>query len=73
MTYTWRATQYGTTWYHSHFSLQAWEGVLGGIIINGPATSNYDEDKGVLFLNDWSMFSARFLDRKRHHILTFTL
>lgn len=53
ITYTWRATQYGSTWYHSHFALQAWEGVFGGIIINGPATANYDEDLGMLFLNDW--------------------
>lgn len=53
ITYTWRATQYGSTWYHSHFALQAWEGVFGGIVINGPATANYDEDLGVLFLNDW--------------------
>ncbi|KAF6787311.1 multicopper oxidase [Colletotrichum sojae] len=52
-TYTWRATQYGSTWYHSHFALQAWQGIFGGIIINGPATSNYDEDLGMLFLNDW--------------------
>ncbi|CZR70195.1 related to laccase precursor [Phialocephala subalpina] len=64
ITYTWRATQYGHTWYHSHFALQAWEGVLGGIIINGPATSNYDEDLGVLFLNDWNheTFSALYYD-----------
>ncbi|KAH7355718.1 multicopper oxidase [Pyrenochaeta sp. MPI-SDFR-AT-0127] len=53
LTYTWRATQYGSTWYHSHFALQAWQGILGGIIINGPATANYDEDLGMLFLNDW--------------------
>ncbi|KAI8964489.1 putative multicopper oxidase [Daldinia sp. FL1419] len=53
-TYTWRATQYGTTWYHSHFALQAWEGVAGAIIINGPATANYDEDVGTIFLSDWS-------------------
>ncbi|RFU23841.1 hypothetical protein B7463_g12498, partial [Scytalidium lignicola] len=58
ITYTWRATQYGSSWYHSHFALQAWEGVLGGIIINGPATANYDEDAGVLFLNDWSHQTA---------------
>ena len=58
ITYTWRATQYGSTWYHSHFSLQAWDGVLGGIIINGPATSDYDEDLGVLFLNDWTHDTA---------------
>ncbi|OOQ81990.1 putative multicopper oxidase protein [Penicillium brasilianum] len=32
----------------------AWEGVFGGIVINGPATENYDVDKGSLFLNDWS-------------------
>ncbi|KAI1473144.1 putative multicopper oxidase [Daldinia caldariorum] len=53
-TYTWRATQYGTTWYHSHFALQAWEGVAGAIIINGPATANYDEDIGTIILSDWS-------------------
>ncbi|KAI0021355.1 multicopper oxidase [Xylariomycetidae sp. FL0641] len=53
ITQTWRAAQYGSTWYHSHFGLQAWEGVFGGIIINGPATANYDEDLGMVFLNDW--------------------
>ncbi|KAM0449323.1 hypothetical protein ACHAO4_007670 [Trichoderma viride] len=58
ITYTWKATQYGTTWYHSHFGLQAWEGVFGGILINGPATANYDDDLGVLFLNDWSHQTA---------------
>ena len=58
ITYKWRATQYGTTWYHSHFSLQAWEGLVGGIVINGPASANYDEDKGVVFLSDWSHETA---------------
>ncbi|KAH7157936.1 multicopper oxidase-domain-containing protein [Dactylonectria estremocensis] len=53
MTYTWKAAQYGTAWYHSHFGIQAWQGVLGGLIINGPASANYDEDLGVVFLNDW--------------------
>ncbi|KAI1100367.1 multicopper oxidase [Jackrogersella minutella] len=53
MTYTWRAMQYGTTWYHSHFALQAWEGVAGAIVINGPATADYDEDLGTVFLSDW--------------------
>ena len=53
ITYKWRATQHGSTWYHSHFALQAWQGVFGGIVINGPATANYDEDLGMLFLNDW--------------------
>ncbi|KAI2607872.1 multicopper oxidase [Hypoxylon sp. NC1633] len=53
ITYTWRAEQYGSTWYHSHFALQAWEGAAGGFIINGPATANYDEDLGMVFLTDW--------------------
>ncbi|KAJ4202735.1 hypothetical protein NW759_015299 [Fusarium solani] len=55
ITYSWKATQYGTSWYHSHFGLQAYQGVFGGLIINGPATANYDEDLGVLFLNDWDL------------------
>lgn len=57
-TYTWKATQYGSSWYHSHYYVQAWDGVLGGIVINGPATANYDEDLGSLFLNDWSHETA---------------
>ncbi|OQD73998.1 hypothetical protein PENANT_c190G06061 [Penicillium antarcticum] len=52
-TYKWRATEYGTGWYHSHFYVQAWNGVFGGIQINGPATANYDVDLGHIFLNDW--------------------
>ncbi|KAJ5663179.1 Cupredoxin [Penicillium longicatenatum] len=54
MTYRWRAVQYGTSWYHSHYGLQAWEGVFGGIVIRGPASANYDEDRGMMFLNDWT-------------------
>ncbi|KAI1135401.1 putative multicopper oxidase [Hypoxylon sp. FL0543] len=53
ITYTFRAEQYGHSWYHSHFALQAWNGVFGGILINGPCSAPYDEDKGILFLNDW--------------------
>ena len=60
VTYTWRATQYGSTWYHSHFALQAWQGILGGVIINGPATADYDEDLGMLFLNDWDHQVRKF-------------
>ncbi|KAI3528810.1 multicopper oxidase [Colletotrichum filicis] len=52
-TYKWRAVEYGTGWYHSHFYVQAWDGVFGGITINGPASANYDVDLGHLFLNDW--------------------
>lgn len=57
-TYTWKATQYGSSWYHSHFGFQAWDGAAGGIIINGPATDNYEEDKGIVFLSDWNHRTA---------------
>ena len=54
LTYRFKASQYGTTWYHSHFGLQYAEGLFGSLVIKGPATSNYDEDLGALFLLDWS-------------------
>ncbi|KAJ5757295.1 uncharacterized protein N7511_005989 [Penicillium nucicola] len=54
ITYKWRAMQYGTSWYHSHIGLQAWEELLGGIVINVPASADYDEDKGVIIMNDWN-------------------
>ncbi|TAQ90080.1 hypothetical protein B7494_g1621 [Chlorociboria aeruginascens] len=60
LTYKFQATQYGSTWYHSHFTLQYGDGLLGPLIINGPATANYDVDLGSLFLSDWgheSVFS----------------
>lgn len=47
-------TQYGSSWYHSHYSLQYAEGLYGGMILNGPATADYDEDLGILSLSDWS-------------------
>ncbi|KAK4186311.1 putative laccase precursor [Podospora australis] len=52
-TYSFIATQYGTAWYHSHFSAQYGNGVLGPIHINGPASSNYDTDLGPLLISDW--------------------
>ncbi|KAF2492158.1 hypothetical protein BU16DRAFT_105279 [Lophium mytilinum] len=52
-TYTFQATQYGTSWYHSHYSVQYAEGIVGTIQINGPATANYDIDLGPLPITDW--------------------
>ena len=51
--YKFRVTQFGTSWYHSHFSAQYADGVVGTIIFDGPATSNYDVDLGVLPITDW--------------------
>jgi FtsP/CotA-like multicopper oxidase with cupredoxin domain len=47
-TYRFQATEYGTTWYHSHFSAQWGDGVQGPIIIHGPASANYDEEIGTI-------------------------
>lgn len=58
ITYKWRATQYGSSWWHSHFYVQAADGLFGGIIINGPATANYDHDLGVLAVFDWDHETA---------------
>ncbi|KAK7755102.1 laccase, multicopper oxidase, benzenediol:oxygen oxidorectuctase [Diatrype stigma] len=52
-TYTWKARQYGTTWYHSHFSAQYGNGVYGPIVINGPASLPYDIDLGPYPISDY--------------------
>jgi FtsP/CotA-like multicopper oxidase with cupredoxin domain len=52
-TYTFKATAYGTSWYHSHYSVQYAEGLVGSIRINGPSTANYDIDLGAVPITDW--------------------
>ncbi|KAK8131536.1 Laccase-1 [Apiospora sp. TS-2023a] len=51
-TYRWRATQYGTSWYHSHFSAQYGNGVWGPIVINGPSSDSWDLDLGPFPISD---------------------
>ncbi|KAL3440209.1 Cupredoxin [Aspergillus insuetus] len=60
-TYRFRATQYGTSWYHSHFSLQMADGLYGPLVIRGPSTANYDVDLGPVFVTDWYHKSAFIL------------
>src|SRR6266511_2865296 len=57
-TYTFLCTQFGTSWYHSHYSAQYGDGILGAIVINGPATSNYDVDLGSMTIQDWYYATA---------------
>ncbi|KAK2018046.1 hypothetical protein LZ32DRAFT_625258 [Colletotrichum eremochloae] len=52
ITYEWRAQQYGVSWYHSHFSLQYADGLVGALKINGPTSMNYDEDLGPVLITD---------------------
>ncbi|GME22696.1 Multicopper oxidase type 1 [Neofusicoccum parvum] len=57
-TYKFQATQFGTTWFHSHFSSQYGDGAVGQLIINGPASANYDEDLGTYTVTDWYYSTA---------------
>jgi FtsP/CotA-like multicopper oxidase with cupredoxin domain len=52
-TYRFLCTQFGTTWFHSHYSDQYTDGVVGSIVIDGPASSNYDIDLGPFVISDW--------------------
>ena len=52
-TYRFNATQYGHTWYHSHFSLQYPDGVAGPLVIHGPTSDEWDIDVGPILMADW--------------------
>lgn len=41
LTYQFQVTQYGSTWYHSHFSLQYAEGLFGGLVSLSPTIITY--------------------------------
>jgi hypothetical protein len=50
LTYTFQADQYGTSWYHSHYSAQYSDGIFGAMIIYGPEHVPYDVDIGPVIL-----------------------
>ncbi|KAH8671284.1 multicopper oxidase-domain-containing protein [Xylariales sp. PMI_506] len=52
-TYRFRATQYGHTWYHSHYSLQYPDGVAAPLVIHGPTSADWDIDLGPILIADW--------------------
>ncbi|TGO22870.1 hypothetical protein BPAE_0152g00250 [Botrytis paeoniae] len=52
-TYRFRADQYGTSWYHSHYSGQYGAGLFGPLVIYGPQNVHYDVDIGPVMLHDW--------------------
>ncbi|CZS91847.1 related to laccase precursor [Rhynchosporium agropyri] len=59
-TYQFRASLYGTSWYHSHYSAQYAGGLIGPMIIYGPKNADYDIDLGPVFITDW--FHASYDD-----------
>ncbi|TKA81272.1 hypothetical protein B0A49_00226 [Cryomyces minteri] len=71
-TYTFQATQHGSSWYHSHYSAQYGDGVMGAIVIDGPATANYDIDFGSFIVNEWyyqTAFQINFIVNARLQLL----
>ncbi|KAF2716610.1 multicopper oxidase [Polychaeton citri CBS 116435] len=68
--YRFRCTQFGTSWYHSHFSAQYGDGVVGAIVINGPASGNYDIDAGTMTLTDWFYETAFAMNVRALHSTT---
>ncbi|KAI1111499.1 multicopper oxidase-domain-containing protein [Nemania sp. NC0429] len=66
-TYKFKLTQYGTSWYHSHFSAQYGNGVFGSIVINGPASLPYDIDLGAYPIFDYYLKTADELVTDTQH------
>ncbi|PBP25971.1 ascorbase and Cu-oxidase [Diplocarpon rosae] len=52
-TYQFKASLYGSSWYHSHYSAQYAGGLFGPMMIYGPKNDNYDIDLGPVMLSDW--------------------
>ncbi|KAK4983266.1 hypothetical protein LTR66_008889 [Elasticomyces elasticus] len=52
-TYRFKATLYGSSWYHSHYSSQYGSGLVGPIVVYGPKNADYDLDVGPVMLGDW--------------------
>jgi FtsP/CotA-like multicopper oxidase with cupredoxin domain len=52
-TYRWRATTYGSSWWHGHHALQYGGGLWGPMVIHGPSHVKYDIDLGPITLSDY--------------------
>ena len=53
LTYYFQAEEFGTSWYHAHYSAQLSAGVQGAMVIHGPSSLPYDVDIGPVMLSDW--------------------
>jgi FtsP/CotA-like multicopper oxidase with cupredoxin domain len=57
--YNFTITQYGSSWYHSHYSVQYADGAAGPITLHGPSSDNFDEAVSPpLIMTDWGHSSA---------------
>jgi len=51
--YDFHVKQYGTSWYHSHYSNQYGNGVVGAMVVRGPTSANWDIDLGPYLMTDY--------------------
>ncbi|KAF2847323.1 multicopper oxidase, partial [Plenodomus tracheiphilus IPT5] len=51
--YKFKLTQYGHSWYHSHYSSQYADGVAAPIVIHGPHSANWTEEWAPIIVADW--------------------
>ncbi len=57
--YEFNVTQYGSSWYHSHYSVQYADGALGPITLHGPYSAEWDEAiSPPLIITDWGHNTA---------------
>ncbi|KAH9236500.1 multicopper oxidase [Colletotrichum gloeosporioides 23] len=56
--YNWTAMQYGSSWYHSHYSVQYADGLQAPITIYGPTSYPYDIAIEPITITDWANNSA---------------
>lgn len=57
--YKFNITQYGSSWYHSHYSVQYADGAVGPMTLHGPMSAEYDEAiSPPLIMTDWGHNSA---------------
>jgi FtsP/CotA-like multicopper oxidase with cupredoxin domain len=62
--YAFHVQQYGSSWYHSHYSSQYGNGIVGAMVVHGPATANYDIDLGPYMITDYYYETADRLQRR---------
>ena len=56
--YNFTLTQYGSSWYHSHYSVQYADGAVGPMTIHGPSSAAWEEAKRPLIMTDWGHNTA---------------
>ncbi len=67
-TYDFHVTQYGSSWYHSHYSNQYGNGVVGALIVHGPSSANWDIDLGPYMVGDYYHDTADRLHLKAEKV-----